>query len=528
MRRYIVFFLVLISFYACNSISEKRADEILQSMEEKDGNYQDISSDTLIFEAQKYFTAKNNLPKAALASFYCGRVYQEQDQFDKAMEAYMEAETLAKKIEDDELLGTIYFFTGKMYYKQLFNTQCIEKLKLSLAITKKDSAHYSREIAIYTLLGSNYLIQNENDSCFIYYDKALQLANLYKDSVSLSIVNENLSVFYQEIGDLNTAKNYLQESIELNKDKSDRLYFNLAKLFDEANVKDSVIYYTKIALDLAEKENNNLLISTIYNFLSQAETEDGNYKKALDYKDRYTYYIATVLNEKRNNDILVVENKYNYVQTQNKNNQLLIERQYIFLSILGLGLFIIVIGFYAYWKINSQRIHLLNMEKTSLESEQQIRSLTSMAESYNVTEKSLRTAVLSHFDISKKIALLKEDGQLNDRSQYKKSPLERINDIIYGNRKKKYNWEVFFDSISTNTLYKDTIENINVHYPMLDSLERQICYLTCMDFSNSEISVLLECALNTIEQKKTNIRKKLNVPNRTNIKTYLATKYVNN
>ena len=528
MKKYILFSLLLLSLYACDSISEKQANEVLQSMEEKDNNFQNITSDTLIFEAKKYYLSKGNLSKAAWASFYCGRVYQEQDMFDKAMEAYMETETLAKRIEDYDLLSTIYFFTGKMYYKQLFVDKSIEKLKLSLEINQKYANNYNREMSIYNFLGSDYLILNKKDSSLAYYDKALLLATLHTDSIGLSMVNENIGVFHQRSGDLNTAKKYLRESIQLNKNESARLYFNLAKLFDEDHITDSVTYYTGIALDLAKQEKNNSLASIIYRFLSQLEQKNGNYKNALEYKDQYTYYLSEVLKEKNDNEILIVENKYNYVQEQNKNNRLLIERQYIFLGILGLILMIIVLCFYFYWKISSQKTQILSMEKASLETQQQIQALQSMANSYNATEKSLRTAVLSHFDIAKKVALLKEDDQLNDRSKYKKSPLERIHHIIYGTRKQGYNWDIFFESISTNTLYKDTLETINTNYPMLDNIERQICYLTCMDFSNSEISTLLGCALNTIEHKKTDIRKKLCVPDRTNIKTYLATKYMSN
>jgi DNA-binding CsgD family transcriptional regulator len=158
------------------------------------------------------------------------------------------------------------------------------------------------------------------------------------------------------------------------------------------------------------------------------------------------------------------------------------------------------------------------MERISSEAEQQIQTLKNMAESFNEKEKSLRNEVLSHFKILKKVTLLKDDKQFMDKSNYKSTPLEKINNIIYGN-KKGLNWDHFFESI--NALHTNIVTKISQTYPTLNQLEQRICYLICMDFDNVEMAVLLDLALNTVEQKKTNIRKKLNIPNRGNIKEFI-------
>ncbi|MDR0866250.1 MAG: hypothetical protein LBO74_15155 [Candidatus Symbiothrix sp.] len=536
MKRHIFYILLLTLFCACSdySIGEKQAEDILATLDEKDKGFQDITSDTLILKARDYYIEKNNAEKASLACFYCGRVYQEQKEFDRAMEYYAEAENFAKRNEDYDLIGTIHFFMGNMYYTQFLANEAIEKLKSSLEITPRNPNNYTREIAIYNTIGNSYLMKTQlnnslinperalllKDSSLIYYDKALQLARQHKDSTNLSSIKENIYMAYMKTGDMTTARTHLKEAIELSKDKSARLYFNLARLFYEENAKDSVIYYTDLALSIADKEKNNMLKSSIYKLLSKNEGQNENYKKALEYQDQYTFYLSNMLDEKRNNDILIIENKYNYEQTQNRNNQLLIERQYILLAVLGLIILVIAVYFYSYRKINEQKTHTLKLEKASLEAEQQVQALKSMAKSFNEKEKSLRMEVLSHFDILKKVALLKEDNQLNDRTNYKRSPLERINDIVYGTQE-GYNWDRFFDSISN--LHREIIDKINQTFPDLDSTERKICYLSYLDFSNSEMATLLGCALNTVEQKKTLIRKKLGMQDRGgNIKSFLS------
>ncbi|MCC8146167.1 MAG: hypothetical protein LIO93_06965 [Bacteroidales bacterium] len=277
------------------------------------------------------------------------------------------------------------------------------------------------------------------------------------------------------------------------------------------------------ALEILPDSNHHHIKSNVYNFLSTLEENNKNYLKALDFKTKYIKHYSAILAEKRESEIKIIENKYNYEQTQNRNNQLLIEKQNNSLIILALTLTIIIILFYSYWRHNKEKSKTLQLELTAMEAEQKYTAIQSMAQSFDEKERSLRTAVLSHYDILKKIALLQEDDQLNDKSHYKRSPLERINAIVYG--KNKPNWDMFFDSIKT--FYGEIIEKINTTFPDLDKLERNVCYLSYMEFTNSEMATLLGYTLNTIAKKKSTLRKKIGISDRGNIKVYLDSYFKN-
>jgi DNA-binding NarL/FixJ family response regulator len=123
----------------------------------------------------------------------------------------------------------------------------------------------------------------------------------------------------------------------------------------------------------------------------------------------------------------------------------------------------------------------------------------------------------------KKVALLREDEQLNAKTGgYKRSPMERINEIIYGSVQ-GFDWDTFFNTIRTNVLYKNIFDTIHQKdfFKNLDDIDQRICYLTCMDFGNSEIATLLGYSLRTIEQRKTDLRKNLNIPTRDELKKHL-------
>lgn len=512
--------LFLSLFFACSpSLDEEQANYILESTHAKDKNYKRITSDTLIFKANDYFVKNNITDKAAWSNFYCGRVLQERNKPDDAMNSYLKAETFAREAEDEELLGTIHFFMGNIYFSQHVDSAAQKKLKSALEITQKYGNNYKREISIYNKLGNSYLRKKLNEEALENFNKAMVLAEKHKDTVCISDINGNLSVYHLRMGDLIKSKEHLQKSINQNKDKHIRQYYNLSKIFYDMNKKDSALHYAIIAKNLSDIKNTETELKMgIHNLLSSLEEEQGNYSNALISKKDQMKHLSSILSEKRASDILIIEEKYNYEQLQNRNNRLVIEKQKAYMGILVLVLFIIAMMFYVYWRINKSKNHTLELEMKNMKSLEKLRVLENMAEGFNEKEKSLRTEVLSHYEIMRKVALLQEDDQLNDRTKYKKTPLQRINDIVYGG-KQKPDWDVFFDSI--RNLHGDTIEKINFNFPNLDNIERKICYLAYMNFSNYEMSTLLGYTFNTIVQKKTNVRRKLGISDRKNIKNYL-------
>lgn len=87
-------------FYPKKSLSHRRYMEFLiTQVQAKHKNYRPVAEDTLIFEAKAYFEKKNKDPEqTALAYFYSGCVYCEQQKYDQAMQHYKKAQQLASQI----------------------------------------------------------------------------------------------------------------------------------------------------------------------------------------------------------------------------------------------------------------------------------------------------------------------------------------------------------------------------------------------------------------------------------------------
>ncbi|GHU70024.1 hypothetical protein FACS189413_09790 [Bacteroidia bacterium] len=465
-----------------------------------------------ILDAKDYFTTWHKRPQAALSWYYCGRVYLQRNEYDAAMASFKEAETLSDKTNNYELLASIYYYMGVMYQSQLLDIQAMEKLQSALKILRTYSILFKKEFDLYDAIAFSYIIQNQNDSVLYYYTESLQLAINQDDTIKQSIANRNIGAFYMIEEQVDSAVLYLQKSIRLNKNFVATSYFNLAKIYCMEQNNDSVQHYAGLALKLAIQENNNELCSSLYKLLFQTEGKSGNYDKAIKYQNLYTHYLSEVLVDKQKNDLLITETKYNYDQTQLQNKKLIIQRQYIAGSILFFLLILIATGFYVQWKYSRQKAHTLELENAALEAEHQMQSL-----------KNLRNEVLSHIDILKQIALLREDKQLNDKGSYKHTPLERIHDVVYGNRI-GYDWDMFFKSFQSSVLFREIFLQIHQMpaFEQLDNVNKQICYLACLDFSNAEMGILLGIALRGLEQRKTNIRKQLNMPPKMDFKLFFG------
>ena len=85
---------------------------------QKDKQYKDITSDSAIFQVQKYYKTKEDIPNLTLASFYCGRLLQEKKEFKKAASFYIQAEKYAAQNSNTYLKGLIQYYLGTIYYDQ--------------------------------------------------------------------------------------------------------------------------------------------------------------------------------------------------------------------------------------------------------------------------------------------------------------------------------------------------------------------------------------------------------------------------
>jgi tetratricopeptide (TPR) repeat protein len=485
----------------------RHATYLLLTVRAKDKAYQDIESDTVIFQVRDYFKKKNDRRQFVLAEFYCGRVLQSQGKTEEAMKSYLLARNEAD--ENDHIMnGLIAFFIGELNYNQRLFLEAIPHFKKSANEYSGIKEKYKSQISAYLNIGNSFFLEDDADSAFYYYNKGLEIATLYNDSSKQADIMQNMGVAYLELGKFDLAKEAINQMLSILTDSNSkaRPYLSLANVFHQENKKDSALYYCNLALALSE--DNIYLKIAIYNLLSKIEEAAGNYQESLAYAQQRVDYLITVYEESEQETLLDVQKKYDFELLQNANKNLVIQRLWIGIILI---LFVVVAGFVFF------RNHTQNKE-AMLIALQQIYQLKEMAGENNNHKNTnpatssdtkegntmLRTILFEHLDLFKKISLL--EAYLKDDEREKgKEILKKVHRILYDSTQ-KFDWNLFYQPV--NALHDDFLNRIKERYPALDEEEILICCLTKIGFSNIEIALLIKSNPNRKQKKKSSIREK--------------------
>lgn len=483
---------------------EQHAKYVLRLVQAKDKCDRDISSDTLIFQARDYFETKNNLNELAFAEFYCGRVLQAKGKRNEAIKVYLKAGSVAKKFDNKGLIGLSDFFCGLLDYDQHLFDEAIVHFKDATLNFSQAEGKYKNQVVTYNYIGNSFLLKQLTDSAFFYYNKGLSVAKQYNDSANELQIIQNIGVAYLKLGNTKRAKESLKMTLSLSSGESQKAkaYLNLADVYYRDGSKDSALFYLNHSLRLAE--DNASLLANVYRLFSKIETMAGNYQQAMSYNELYTRFLAKVLEEKEDIGILDIQKKYNFELLENANSRLLIERQWIFICL-------IIVGVTAFWAIYYNRAK--NREALLIAEQHifQLKEIVNKRVGSNVKNNELRKTLIKQLDIVKKISLI-ESYLKGDEKIKGKEVLRKVNEIIYG--QEDYNWSVFYEM--TNALYDNYLDRLSNLFPVLSETELLICCLSKIGLNNMEISLLIKTTQNAVQKRKSVIRQKTDMKEQEN------------
>jgi hypothetical protein len=486
---------------------------ILLMLQAKDKSYRDITGDTAIFATKHYYTEKNDLPHAAMAAYYCGRVRFEQKDDKGAMTQYVEAEKYATDISNINLKGLIQSAMGAALSRQMLTNEALLRFQQAAKYFQQVD-NRKNEIISYQLIGNSYLAKLRTDSALHYYNKSLQIASVLKDSVNILAIKQNIGILYKEVeGDFASAKKYFLEAVHdcAGNDYS-RLCLKLADIYSAEKNRDSTKWYISQSLShLQDNKKDVYLVADVYNTLATIKEREGSYAESSKYYKKYADCQDSIFRETRDATLLDIAKKYKLEQLKSDNIALALEKQkLLFYSAIGafFSLFVILL----FYRRNSL------IKKRELEAEQKIFHLMNMAKNYDEKEATVRNILLRQFDIVRKTATLKNYIHKGDENSNKL--LKKFNEIVYG--KEGLNWVILYDAM--NELYNGLFDNLRNEYPNLGEDEFRICCLTYADFTREEISIIMELSISTVQSKRNFIRKKLGIPSTGDIKSFLDQK----
>ena len=219
-----------------------------------------------------------------LGTLCFGSVNAQNPTIDSLWQAVEDAETPEYRVDELNYLAEAYL--------DLNPTEAIKVSHQALDLSKQIS-YQEGLLYAYNNLGIAFEFDGQEDSAFIYLDKALPLAIDLGDSNALSVIKNSLGLYYLLRGNHPVALRYFQESLET---LEPPIYFmdpmvtynNIGVIHEElGDIEKATFYYDK-AGNLALENNKTSFANLSFGYIEQLKE---NYNEAIAfYQKALTYY----------------------------------------------------------------------------------------------------------------------------------------------------------------------------------------------------------------------------------------------
>lgn len=465
-----------------------------------------VADDTLVFRARDHYSDRlDKEPRmAALAWFYSGCVYRERGDYEKAMLHYKKAETYATGTADTALQGLIQYNLGDLFAVQDLFSKAQENYK---AAARFYGEHPEKEAYSLSAVGRMFLLDKNPDSAFFYFQKGLEAAKPTNDKVLQSLLAQNTGVAYQQIGQYAEAERYFRQSYRYNRDKEDqaRYYLNLAKLFAQTEQLDSAAFYAGKLKNSVESSDDNYLKASAYKFLADWEKARGRDNEAFAYQNKRIHSLNRIMDDRKDQSVYEIEQKYNYGQKQNFYNQRFIRFQQWLMGLMGVLLVVVVSLLFLFWRMLKERAAKLRMQENVNTLRATTIDLLSVEEESRLKEKVLKETLQWKLDVLKNTMHLRY--MMSEREQKTYQPLfDSLDKILFDQNTKTPGMDI-----------RQTVEHLNPslrlfirqQYPTLSETEYNVCLLSYASLSVQEVAFVLNQSEHTVYKARTRLNKKI-------------------
>ncbi|MDR2919246.1 MAG: tetratricopeptide repeat protein [Tannerella sp.] len=208
-------------------------------------DYQDITVDSLILDAQRYFATSRNYEMAARASFYAAMYWYEGEAIDKAVEYWQAAFSFAEKAGNNLFTAKSAYWLGRTYFiqEQWENSMTYCQKALMLYSDLPDAEHY--KLYITEMLGQVHRRVQNQEQAYQYFDDGLKAAKNQTNTKYESRFLRNIGLIHRDKGEYQQAKEYFDLVLSKQPEPEDRMrfYLSYAILYRAMNLPDSALHY---------------------------------------------------------------------------------------------------------------------------------------------------------------------------------------------------------------------------------------------------------------------------------------------
>lgn len=528
------------------------ADYALLLTQARDKNYLDsLQSDSLIKLAVDYYQDSDDKVRAGKAFFYYGKVMALQDNDTIAMQAYLNAQTKLEKTREYKLQALVQEYIGRINDDRDMFDEALDNYRKS--VDYYQMARDTLGIAYnYRNIARIYDSKQKVDSVSWYLNSGISL--LKGDSTSsilpsllqmLGIIEKGKGNYFNAINSFLAAIKYEKRTYSIR-----HYYFSLGDVYMRIGQFDKASECFKQGLT----SNDAFTKSGAYNYLYLLEKKKENYVMALCFKEKSDSFLQINQDESIRNQILTIQRKYETKKLQMEKRLIENEKRrqlYFWISISSM---LVVTSIFFYFWIKKQyriiyrkrlKVHIKKalemIEGNERVIGQYICQIEDLKQKEDITARVAEQQVdslnqrISELEIKNEESVKGKITKLNQRIQILVSENKAIREdscaggiylleqlkkklLIMENMTEKEMSQVFE---YMDLMFGGFVNNLRTEYGLNDS-NLMLAILVKLNFTSAELMIVFQCEKNSIFKKKQRLRDKLSLKSDDELEKYLT------
>lgn len=246
-----------------------------------------------------------------------GRAYYENGDYKSAMNDYLQSKQyFDRENVRDEQLGILLHFIGSVFKRQNNDAEALKWYEQIIELGREIKSKIIEAEGLY-LSADIYNIMQDSIKDFQYSLAALNIYRDLKKYAMLEMMYMNISHYYMNADNWETAKMYLDSSYNISllnnsEQNLSTLFRYYAKYHSATGNYKKAIEYIDLALEKAEnsKSKKMMLLGDVHRTKAWIHYDFGNYKNAFESLDEYQYYWEKLINEQNSKIVHDLEARY--------------------------------------------------------------------------------------------------------------------------------------------------------------------------------------------------------------------------
>lgn len=452
----------------------------------------------LLQNSPAYWLQKKDLHKAAYSYLYNGIISTNLKLYEEAAICLNEAKEIALKQQDSLLLFYSYYYRGNIYLKThdfLEGSKSYHKA-LNYYLLSDTLPHDLLKAAVCHWFTKQY---PQADSCFhLFKEKAEKYHNLHSSAKMLYQFGKN----YKNKKIRKKIYHYLQEYFA--EDSLAQLYSNMVNL--DRNLKKNRLdsaYRILNSLPFDKLKQDPLLLLQYYKLQGIFYLKTDQDRKVLGAFKNYTRLSDSIQYHALNARLNTIVKDYSRAKLVYEIDSLKSDRIIFLLILFTFILFssLIIITFSISRKKKNDQL---------IENERLIETLQNLCTDQENQQNKFRTLLMSKLETSHKLVQIASQ-EIPKNISFLKMYQEIIGDL----QPMELEWEELYQMI--DCVYENFHKRLIGNFPELNEKEIQTCCLLRGGFKTDEIAFVMKQTIFSIHKRKTTIRKKLNLEDRSDI-----------